>query len=238
MFNESCDQETVNECLAKRVVCICDVILKHPLFKNIQREQTHQLSNIADIITLDEKQVLLFKLQEIDRVYFVLRGRIKLHNYDNDSSKEYIYQISEQGDSVGLEHLYTPLNYYPYAAIAMSPSKVLSLRAKEFKEVIEDDPVIKTNFLEYVSRLSLDLYDRSKDFVLTSVAERLLKYLQIQSMLKDSEVFELEVSKTDLANYLGTISSTLSRAFKELEDQKQIEIDKNTIRLKKKPSAV
>lgn len=234
MFNESCNNETINQCLAKRVVCICDVILKHPLFKNTYREQTHQFSNFADIISLDEKQILFFKLQEIDRVYFVLRGRIKLHNYDTDSSKEYIYQISEQGDSVGLEHLYTTLNYYPYLATAISPSKILSLRVKEFKEVIEDDPVIKTNFLEYVSRLSLNLYDRSRDFVLTSVTERLLKYLQFQSFLRNSEEFELELSKTDLANYLGTISATLSRSFKELEDTGHLELNKNTIKFLKK----
>jgi CRP-like cAMP-binding protein len=43
---------------------------------------------------------------------------------------------------------------------------------------------------------------------------------------------DLSLSKRDLANYLGTISSTLLRAFKELEDSSTIEVDKNIIRLK------
>lgn len=214
------------------MVCICDVILKHPLFKNIEREQTHKLSNIADIIDLEEKQVLFFNLQDIDRVYFVLRGRVKLHNFDQDSSKEYIYQFLEQGDAAGLENLYSDLSFYPYTATALAPSKVLTLKAKEFKEMIENDSVVKSNFLSYVSSLSIGLYDRSKDFVLSSVSERLMKYLEFQSMLKGSQEFELSISKTDLANYLGTISSTLSRAFKELEENGDLVVTKNLIQLK------
>lgn len=238
MFTKSCDKQTQNECIAKRVVCICDVVLKHPLFKNLVREQTHEFSEIADIIELEEKQMLLFKLQQMDRVYFVLRGSVKLYNQDDNSSKEYIYQFSEQGDSIGLENLFSDLSYYPYSAVALSSSKILSLKAKEFKEAINNDPVIKSNFLEYLSRTTLDLYDRSKDFVLSSVAERLIKYLEWQSILRDSEGFELEISKSDLANYIGTISSTLSRAFKELEDKELIFVDKHIINLKKKPSVV
>ena len=231
MFTPTCDPQKRNECIAQRTVCICDVVLKHPLFKNLVREQTHEFSNIADIIDLDEKQVLFFKLQEMDRVYFVLRGAVKLFNLDDNSSKEYIYQITEQGDSIGLENLFTDLNYYPYGAIALAPSKILSLKAKEFKAAIAADPVIKTNFLEYLSRLTLDLYDRSKDFVLSSVAERLLKYLTHQAILNNRNDIHLLLSKTDLANYLGTISSTLSRAFKELEEKSLIEVHGNDISL-------
>lgn len=238
MFTKYCDTQTQSECIAKRVVCICDVVLKHPLFKNINREQTHELSEIADIIELDEKQMLFFKLQSVDRVYFVLRGAVKLYNEDDNSTKEYIYQFSEQGDSIGLENLLSNLNYYPYSAVALEKSKILSLKAKEFKEAILSDQVIKSNFLEYLSKLTIDLYGRSKDFVLSTVAERLFKYLESQAILRDSGGFELELSKTDLANYLGTISSTLSRAFKELEDKGLISVDNNSIALKKKPSVV
>jgi CRP/FNR family transcriptional regulator len=231
MFTEECIVQTIDQCLAKRVVCICDVILKHSLFKNIKREQTHKLSNIADIIDLEDKQILFFTMQKVDRVYFVLRGQVKLYNSDDNSSKEYIYQLLKQGDSAGLENLYTDLSFYPYAAVATAPSKILTLKAAELKQVIDNDPVIKNNFLEYLSKLSLSLYSRSKHFVLSSVAERLLDYLEYQAALQASREFELSLSKTDLANYLGTISSTLSRAFKELEESSTIEIEKNIVRL-------
>lgn len=231
MFTDECKETTINQCLAKRVVCICDVILKHQLFTNLVREETHKLSNIADIIDLEDKEVLFFKMQQVDRIYFVLRGRVKLYNIDDNSSKEYIYQILEQGDAAGLENLFTELQRYPYTATAISPSKILTLKATEFKSIVEDNPIIKTNFLEYLSRLSLDLYDRSKDYVLAGVSERLYKYLNYQSRLKNSKEFELNISKTDLANYLGTISSTLSRAFKELENNSKISIIKTKIKI-------
>ncbi len=232
MFTKECDQETVNQCLAMRVICICDVILKHPLFKNVLRKQTHELSSIADIIDLDEKQVLFFNMQQVDRIYFVLRGRLKLHNCNDDSAKEYIYQILEKGDAAGLENLYSDLKYFNYSATALSKSKVLTLKAKEFKEIVENNMVIKTNFLEYVSSLAIDMNDRSKDYVLKSVSERLLKYINYLSIINNSKEFNLELSKTDLATYLGTVSSTLSRAFKELEEEGEIKIEKDLIKLK------
>ncbi|MDA0772898.1 MAG: Crp/Fnr family transcriptional regulator [Cyanobacteria bacterium] len=232
MFNAECDQRTIKQCLAQRVVCICDVILKHPLFKNIKRQQSHELGKIADIIDIQNKQALFFNFQSLDRIYFVLRGRIKLHNYDDNSSKEYIYKILDQGQAAGLELLHTELQYFPYAATALTDSKILTLKANEFKEVIENDPIMKANLLEYISNLSLGLYDRSRDFVLTSVPERLLKYLQYKSLQYDSNEFELEISKSDLANYLGTISATLSRAFKELEATGQLELKKDRVVLK------
>lgn len=231
MFSPDCDQRTTKQCLAQRVVCICDVILKHPLFKNIKREQSHELGKIADIIDVQNKQALFFNFQALDRIYFVLRGRVKLHNYDNNSSKEYIYRILDQGQAAGLELMHTELNYFPYAATALADSKILTLKANEFKQVIESDPIMKANLLEYISNLSLGLYDRSRDYVLSSVPERLLKYLQYKSLLYDSNEFELEISKTDLANYLGTISATLSRAFKELEAQGLLELNKDLVRL-------
>jgi CRP-like cAMP-binding protein len=231
MFSNDCNDQTISECLAKRVVCICDVILKHPLFSNIKREQTHKLSNIADIIDLEDKQILFFTMQKIDRVYFVLRGQVKLYNQDDNSTKEFIYQFLDQGGSLGLENLYTDLRFYPYAAIATMPSKILTLKAVEFKEVIEGDSIIKNNFIEYLSKLSLNLYSRSRHFVLSSVAERLVDYLEYQAAVKSSRKFELNLSKTDLANYLGTISSTLSRAFKELEANNIISVNKTIITL-------
>lgn len=232
MLNPECDTRTIKQCLAKRVVCICDVILKHPLFKNIQREQSHELGKIADIIDIQNKQALFFNFQPMDRIYFVLRGRVKLHNYDDDSSKEFIYRILDQGQAAGLELMHTELKYFPYAATVLVESKILTLKANEFKQIIENDSTMKANLLGYIANLSLGLYDRSRDYVLTSVSERLLKYLQYKSLQYGSNEFELEISKSDLANYLGTISATLSRAFKELEAKGVLELNRDSVVLK------
>ncbi|MBT6843197.1 MAG: Crp/Fnr family transcriptional regulator [Candidatus Melainabacteria bacterium] len=232
MLSPECDTQTIKQCLANRVVCICDVILKHPLFKNIQREQSHKLGKIADIIDIQNKQALFFNFQALDRIYFVLRGRVKLHNYDDDSSKEFIYRILDQGQAAGLELMHTELKYFPYAATVLVESKILTLKANEFKQIIENDSTMKANLLGYIANLSLGLYDRSRDYVLTSVSERLLKYLQYKSLQYGSNEFELEISKSDLANYLGTISATLSRAFKELEAKGVLELNRDSVVLK------
>lgn len=213
------------------MVCICDVILQHPLFKNIKREQSHKLGEIADIIEIDPKQVLFFNFQAMDRVYFVLRGKVKLHNYDADSTKEYIHRLLNKGQAAGLDLLYTELKHYPYAATAIETSKILTLDATKFKTIIDQDLIMKANLLEYISNLSLGHFDRAKDYVLSNVPERLYKYLEHRALNCGSNEYELGIPKADLANYLGTVSSTLSRAFKELEDSGEVKVSKGHIKV-------
>ncbi len=72
--------------------------------------------------------------------------------------------------------------------------------------------------------------DLVEELSLKDVSARVSKYLLdvcIRSGRKEEEgiVIELEVSKMQLASRLGTISETLSRAFRRLSDRKIIRVE-------------
>jgi CRP/FNR family transcriptional regulator len=71
--------------------------------------------------------------------------------------------------------------------------------------------------------------DLVEELSLKDVSARVSKYLldsSIRSGSKQEEsvVFELEISKTQLASRLGTISETLSRALRKLQDRRIIRV--------------
>ena len=145
MYKQECSTQTINECLAKRVLCICNVILQHPLFKNIKREETHEFSRFADVIDLDEKRILFFKGQKIDKVYFLL-----------SLYKRYIFPVTKKNYKIdNLNSL--PLNIkigitYSYEKYEMTKEPINQI----------DDFIIDIEAMKYFRGLLTEFYSVSQ----------------------------------------------------------------------------
>ncbi len=228
-----CRKTDVEKCLARRVLCICNIILNHPLFKNIPREKTHLLSSISDVVRLKAGEHLFFRGAQIESIYFVLEGRTKTYAEDLDSSKNLVHQIQKIGDVLALEALFTGQQYFTYSAKCIEDSTVLLLNKSKLEKYIKASPEVLFNLLQYFANEVIALNTRIQDLVLTDVSERLLQYLQRQAEYSSCSEVKLDIPKTDLAYLLGTISSTLSRAFAQLEERGCIKVNKNLVLLQK-----
>ncbi len=226
-----CRKTDIEKCLARRVLCICNIILNHPLFHNIAREKTHLLTSISDVIKLQAGEHVFFRGAEIESIYFVLEGRTKTYAEDFNSSKVFIHKIQEVGDVLAIEALFTGLKYFTYSAQCVDDSTILSLNKEKLEKYIQASPEVLFNLLKYLANQVIDINEQIQDLVLADVSERLLKYLESKAKLERCHRVELSISKTELASVLGTVSSTLSRAFSQLESEKRIKVAKNTIEL-------
>ena len=231
MLKSTCKSLEIEQCLAKRVLCICNIILKHPLFRGIVREETHKLTVIADVIKLQTEESLFSKGSKIEQMYFVLEGKVKIHSTDLDSSKTYIHQVALAGDVIALETLYNNAVSYNYSAQCLDDSTILSLDREKFAKVIKNNHHILFNLSQYLCNEVSSLNQRAEDLALKEVSERLWLFLQEEAETQSSKHFELSISKTDLASLLGTILATLSRAFKDLESRRLIKVNRTHIEL-------
>jgi CRP/FNR family transcriptional regulator len=231
MLKSTCKSLEIEKCLARRVLCICNIILNHPLFSNIAREETHKLSAIADVIKLQAEETLFSEDSKIEQIYFVLEGRVKVYSTDLDSTKSYIHQLALPGDVIALETLYSDYMSYSYSAECLDDSTILSLDREKFAKVIKSNHHILFNLSQYLCNEVSSLKQRAEDLALKEVSERLWLFLQEAAEVQSSKCFELSISKTDLASLLGTILATLSRAFKDLESRKLIKVNRTHIEL-------
>ncbi len=224
-----CKKNDIEQCLARRVLCICNVILQHPLFAGIEREETHKLSAIADVVHRDRGEYLLTRCTKSEWIYFVLEGAVKIYARDNDSNKEFIHAIANRGDAIGLEHIFVEDASYEFSIQSLSKSTVLMLKRESFAKIISKSSVISQNLIRFLSRDLQALRAQIETLVLDEVSDRVLVYLR---SLGSKPVVELPLTKADTAALLGTVPETFSRALKSLQKSRQIsKVSKNQITL-------
>ncbi len=231
MLKSTCKKLAIEKCLAQRVLCICNIILTHPLFANIARQETHKLTAIADVIKLQAQETLFTKGSKVNQIFFVLEGRVKVFSEDFDSNKTYIHQIAMPSDVIAIETIYNNETQFNYSAQCLDDSTILCLDRIGFAKVIKNNHHILFNLGQYLCNEISFLNQRAEDLALKEVSERLWLFLQETAEIQSSKCFELSISKTELAALLGTISATLSRALKNLETRKLIKVNKNQIEL-------
>lgn len=228
-----CSEPAVEKCLARRVLCICNVILEHALFQDIKRKETHKLTEIADIVDLSKNQKLFFCGQKLDSVYFVLKGALRLYRNSVNSDKSFLSSISKKGDAVALETLFQNRDTVNYSVDALEDSTILLLDRGKLRGIIDQNPIIKANLLNYLSNQVYELNDSCYSLALTEVSERLMIFLKQESLKANAQSFDLEISKTDLAAMLATVPATLSRVMAKLSEEGQISVDGSLINLLK-----
>lgn len=101
----------------------------------------------------------------------------------------------------------------------MVDTKVCQLYANDFKEVLLSYPAVSLKILEEMSRRLQASEKMTSRVANESVGMRLVNYLlgQLPGHSSDANLINLELSRKELAAFLGTTPETISRKFKELE---------------------
>ena len=74
-------------------------------------------------------------------------------------------------------------------------------------------------------------YERIQLLTKKTIREKLLDYFKMTSRKKNSKSFKLDMSLSDLADYLSTDRSALMRELKHLKEDKIIDVDGKTFKL-------
>ncbi len=231
MPKKFCKELQIEQCIARRVFCICSHILNHQFFENIPREEIHKISSTADVIRLQAGENLFFKDSKIEKIFFVLKGQVKIYANDTDSNREFISEFIEDGGSIGLEFLLLQDYSWQYHGKALIDSIILTIDKSILTKITNRNIELLNNLIKYLSLNVVQQSQKSQDLVLIEVSDRLLNYLRLQAENSQLKKFTLSLTKTELAYYLGTIPETLSRSFTKLKQAKKININRNQIEL-------
>jgi CRP-like cAMP-binding protein len=99
---------------------------------------------------------------------------------------------------------------------------------------LERDPDIGMFFLHLLAKKCIVLNKRIETLELRTVRQRLIQYLVSSCGSDISCVVALPMKKAELAKLLGTISETLSRNLKQLQEEGLIIVEGHTIHIKDK----
>lgn len=214
-----------------------DQLKKCPLFSGLKDEDLKIVRGIATLRHVGKKEILFSEGEEAKGFYVILSGKVKLYKISSDG-KEQILHVVSAPDSFAEAALFLE-GTYPAFAEPLSDSQLLFIPKRDFIQFIEKNPRLSINMIVSLSHYLRRFASLIEELSLKEVSSRVAKYLLDLSTKssregKNPKEFELDLSKTQLALKLGTISETLSRTLAKMKTKGIIDVKKNRILILKR----
>ncbi|AGX44758.1 Crp/Fnr family transcriptional regulator [Clostridium saccharobutylicum] len=200
---------------------------KVPIFENLNNEELLEIVKNINHKEYSKSDVIFTEGNISNTLYFINEGRIKLYKYTKDG-KEQILHILSEGEFFGELELIKP-SKYRFNAKSIVDAKICTLSKDEMKSIIMRDPEIGIKVLEAIGERLSKIESLVQNLATNDVDSR-MAYLLIDLMEKYGENIEnsisvkLQLSREDMANYIGVTRETISRKLKKFEDEKLIKI--------------
>lgn len=171
-----------------------------------------------------KKHILYTEGNRPKYLYYLKRGQIKTYQ-SNDDGKEYITNLYAPGDFIGYIPLLEERNYED-SADALKDSEVAIIPREEFLQLVYNDINIATKFIKLISSNMKEKETRLLNLAYDSLRKRVAKALiDINNKLnKNSQVQTIEISRDDIAHYIGTATESLIRTLSDFKLEGLIEI--------------
>lgn len=177
------------------------------------------------------KDEFLFHAEDPAEGFFYLQsGQVRVFNMDEQGKELEVVRLSP-GDFFG-EAIVFVQDRYPSYAQAVKDSQVIYFEKKTFFRNLEKDPAVGKFFLRLLAKKCIILNKRIEALELRTVRQRLIRYLVSSCTGETSCDVTLPMKKAELAKFLGTVSETLSRNLKQLQEEGFIAVGGNTIHIK------
>jgi len=177
-----------------------------------------------------QKGEVLFTAQEkADGFYYVESGEIRVYKMDKNGREIEVVRL-EPGDFLG-EAIVFVSSQFPFFAQAVKDSQVLFFDKNDILRSMDRDPLIAKFFVRLLAKKCVVLSQKIESLGLQTVRQRLIHYLLSNCSGEQRCVIELTIKKAELAKILGTISETLSRNLKQMQEEGVIEVRGNRIRV-------
>lgn len=203
-----------------------------PLFAGLKEEDLKRIRAVASLKRVGKKEILFSDGEEAKGFYVILSGKVKLYKISPDGREQILHVVSAP-DAFAEAALFLE-GSYPAFAEALADSQLLFFPKRDFIQLIERNPQLSINMIVSLSHFLRKFASLIEELSLKEVSARVAKYLIDLSLKsakegKNPKEVDLDLSKTQLASKLGTISETLSRSLAKMKARRIIDVKKNRI---------
>jgi CRP/FNR family transcriptional regulator len=153
-------------------------------------------------------------------VYCLNQGKVKVFAR-GDEGKEQIIHIAKEGEIIGFRAMFSG-DMYRVSATALEDANICFISKDDFLDMIDTNATLRNGIMK---ELSKELGDRAvfiTNMAQKSVRERLASALIILDDVYSGE--QINLTREDMANFVGTATETLIRLLKDLKEEGVIEI--------------
>ena len=203
-----------------------------PLFSGLSKEGVEKVASIASSRRFGPGELVFREGSPAEGFYVVMSGKVKVYKLSPEG-KEQILHIFSSCDALAEAALCADAAYPAYAE-SVSDSELLYFQRDDFQSLVKRNPQLGLNLIANLCHLLRQFVSMIEGLSLREVGARVAKYLmdlavRQGSQGKDGAKVRLDITKSQLASNLGTVSETLSRTLRKLRSEGVIEVKGNLI---------
>ncbi|RMF46771.1 MAG: Crp/Fnr family transcriptional regulator [Deltaproteobacteria bacterium] len=198
-----------------------DLLHQSYLFAGADADDLEKLEAICRRRTARKGEVLFADGDPAEGFFIVGSGKVKIYKLSPEG-KERILHIIHPGWSFAEAAIFGD-GHYPAYAEPLETSDLIFLPKDEFLALLESRNRLALNMIGGLSRFLRQFASQIEELTFKDVPARLARYLI--DLAGPARRVELPVSKSQLASNLGTVSETLSRTFRRLQDEGLIRVE-------------
>jgi CRP/FNR family transcriptional regulator len=191
-----------------------------------------ELSAVAEIVTLKtypKDGILFLEGDPSEGIFSLIEGKVRIYKA-TEEGKEFTIHIINPGQLFAEAAIFGKQEY-PANCIALKDSVVAFFPKQDFIALLHRLPEIALKLIASLSSFLREYNQLVENLSLREVQSRLSYFLLKEYERIPGEVIILKMSKSDLADRLGTANETLSRNFRKLSDLEIISVSGREIRV-------
>lgn len=183
-----------------------------------------KLAEQFEVENYNKKQTLYMEGRKPRYLYFLIKGKVKCFR-SNEDGKEYITNLYSDGDFIGYTALIDDINYDDSATI-LEDAEIMQIPKEDFLNMIYGDINIASKFIRIMTRNVKEKEERLLNLAYSSLRKRVAKALvDIMSKFNlEEQKNPIEISREDIAQYVGTATESLIRTLSDFKGEKHIDI--------------
>jgi len=188
-----------------------------------------KLSEQYAVESYDKKQMLYQEGKRPRFLYYLLKGKVKAYKSHEDG-KEYITNLYSDGSFIGYTALIEDANYDDSATI-LEDAEVMMIPKDDFLQMVYSDISIASKFIHIITQNVREKEERLLNLAYSSLRKRVAKALVdiVEKFNLKEQTSPIEISREDIAQYVGTATESLIRTLSDFKAEKHIDIKSGKI---------
>lgn len=177
-----------------------------------------------------KKQVIYSEGNHPNRLYYVLKGKVKTYK-TNEDGKELVTDLFSPGDFLGHIALLEGTAYKD-SAEALEETELAVIPKEDFDELISQNPEIAKKFIQLLAKNISEKEDHLLGLAYNSLRKKVadaLLLLQKKYQKKNDPKFVIDISRESLSTIAGTATESLIRTLSDFRNEKMVDITNGSI---------
>lgn len=177
----------------------------------------------ATVENMEASEVILSERRRADFYFQIKTGEVKMYNL-NDNGKEFVQGIFYKGESFGEPPLFGDFKY-PASAATVKPTQLFKLSKTKLLELLTHNPEVNLKFTKALAKRLHYKATILKEISVHPPEHRILALIDfLKKKYGSQELFQVELTRQQIADLTGQRVETVIRAVKQLEQDGELKI--------------